>query len=414
MKKTIAIILASILLVSVFSGCSSKKAVKASTSSVASTASVESSSVASSSVASSSVASTASTASTTSVVADTTVAAVKSSVAAGTYTSARSVVLTCATAGATIYYTTDGSSPTTASTKYTGAFTVSQTATVKALAVKGVIASAITAVALTINIPVNLSGNISYDGSSALAPLIDAAAPMFKALYPNVTIPAAGTKGSGTGVSSVLAKSVDIGGSDVLAASFTDGVTASKLVDHAICVIGFAAVIDKSLGITNLTTAQLKAVFTDATKTTWNQIDASFPNKPITVVVRAAGSGTRVVFDSTALGGAAVRTDSVVVTGSSSGDVEGKVNTTSGAIGYLALSYTVTSAGTNVLPLSLNGVAPTYANIYNRTYNIIGIEHAYTNGTPNVQTQAFLDYMTSSAFASKIESSGYGLMSKMQ
>jgi phosphate transport system substrate-binding protein len=259
--------------------------------------------------------------------------------------------------------------------------------------------------------PSNISGTINYDGSSALAPLVDLASPKFKALHADVSIPAAGTKGSGTGVSEVLAGSIDIGGSDVEASSFTDAITANKLVDHQICIIGFAAVIDKSLGIKNLTTAQLKKVFTDKTITTWNQVDASFPNKPITVVVRAAGSGTRVVFDSTALGGTAVRSDSAVVTGSSSGDVESKVNTTPGAIGYLALSYTSTT--NNVLALSLNDVAPTYANIYTGAYNIIGVEHIYTKDKPNATVQAFIDYMKSSDFASTIESKGYGLLSKM-
>ncbi|MBR6963426.1 MAG: chitobiase/beta-hexosaminidase C-terminal domain-containing protein, partial [Prevotella sp.] len=45
------------------------------------------------------------------------------------------VTITSAQEGAVIYYTTDGSAPTTASTRYTGPITLSNTAVVKAIAV---------------------------------------------------------------------------------------------------------------------------------------------------------------------------------------------------------------------------------------------------------------------------------------
>lgn len=54
----------------------------------------------------------------------------------GTYDSEQAVTLSCATDGATIYYTTDGSEPTSESTEYTGAITVSSSTTIKAIAIK--------------------------------------------------------------------------------------------------------------------------------------------------------------------------------------------------------------------------------------------------------------------------------------
>jgi hypothetical protein len=54
---------------------------------------------------------------------------------AGTYSGAQSVKITDTTAGATMYYTTDGSAPTTSSTKYTGAISVTASETINAIAV---------------------------------------------------------------------------------------------------------------------------------------------------------------------------------------------------------------------------------------------------------------------------------------
>ena len=58
------------------------------------------------------------------------------SMASGTYYETIEVEITCATEGATIYYTTDGSDPTTASTVYTAAITVDEDMTLKAIAMK--------------------------------------------------------------------------------------------------------------------------------------------------------------------------------------------------------------------------------------------------------------------------------------
>ena len=75
------------------------------------------------------------------------------SVAAGTYTSVQSVELSCATEGATIYYTTDGATPTTESTVYSSAIEVGADMTIKAIAVKDDKESTLASATYVINIP---------------------------------------------------------------------------------------------------------------------------------------------------------------------------------------------------------------------------------------------------------------------
>jgi hypothetical protein len=74
--------------------------------------------------------------------------------ATGTYTTAQTVTITDATSGATIHYTTNGSTPTAASTTYAGAFTVSSTSTVHAIAIAtGFASSAVATATYTITPP---------------------------------------------------------------------------------------------------------------------------------------------------------------------------------------------------------------------------------------------------------------------
>ena len=74
--------------------------------------------------------------------------------AAGTYTTAQTVELSSTTEGATIYYTTDGTDPTTSSNVYSSPISVSETKTIKAIAMKdGFANSAVVVATYTIEIP---------------------------------------------------------------------------------------------------------------------------------------------------------------------------------------------------------------------------------------------------------------------
>jgi len=71
-------------------------------------------------------------------------------VPAGTYTSSLSVSITSATLGAQIYYTTDGSVPTTSSWRYIGPVLVPSTTTLSAVAVSQGVTSSVSTVRYTI------------------------------------------------------------------------------------------------------------------------------------------------------------------------------------------------------------------------------------------------------------------------
>ncbi len=82
---------------------------------------------------------------------------------AGTYTSAQTVTIATMTSGASIRYTTDGSTPSeTAGTLYSGSVTVGATETLEAIAYKtGMIDSAVASAAYTINLPVVVTPTFS-------------------------------------------------------------------------------------------------------------------------------------------------------------------------------------------------------------------------------------------------------------
>ena len=88
------------------------------------------------------------------------------SVVAGTYTSVQSVELSCVTEDAKIYYTTDGSTPTSESTEYTTAINVGENMTIKAIAVKDDKESTLASATYVINLPENEEVRKTWDLST--------------------------------------------------------------------------------------------------------------------------------------------------------------------------------------------------------------------------------------------------------
>lgn len=251
-----------------------------------------------------------------------------------------------------------------------------------------------------------LSGTVTGSGSSALLPLAKAAADAFMQENPDVTVTMNGG-GSGEGLKQVAAGSVNIGNSDVFAGEKLDATQAADLVDHKVCTITMAPVVNKDLGVKDLTTAQLTDIFTGKT-TNWKEVGG--PDEKIVLVTRPASSGTRALFKTWALNGAEEASNQSLET-DDSGTLLQTVTQNKGAIGYVALSYL--AGKDEVQPVAIDGVEPTLENTYNGKYQVWGFEHMYTKGDPDEVTKAFLDYMMGDKFAGDLEKMGYGVSSKM-
>jgi sugar lactone lactonase YvrE len=83
------------------------------------------------------------------------------SVAAGSYSSSQTLMISDSTQSATIYYTTDGTTPTTNSTVYAGPITVSSSETIKAIAATGYTISGVATASYVINLPVTAAPTFS-------------------------------------------------------------------------------------------------------------------------------------------------------------------------------------------------------------------------------------------------------------
>lgn len=235
---------------------------------------------------------------------------------------------------------------------------------------------------LKVNIA-KLSGKIVIAGSTSSQPLTDELAAVFMRQYPGVNVEVQGG-GSGVGISAALSGTCNIGASSRELSATETGFTQFDFAKD-----GVAVIVNKDVNVSGLTMDQIRKIYIGETKN-WKEVGGS--DKPIVVVSREAGSGTRGAFTELTKVLDSSKKDLTTVNAivqPSTGAVLQTVKNTPDSIGYISLG----TLDSSVKVLSVDGVACTEANVINKTYKISRPFLYVTQGTESVATQTFLNWV---------------------
>lgn len=200
------------------------------------------------------------------------------------------------------------------------------------------------------------SGNVRLDGSTSMEPLMTALSEAIKEDYPNLQLEAQFT-GSGTGIKSVIAGTVEIGNSS---RSLTDEEKSQGLIENIVAIDGIAIITDKNNTITNLTKEQLISIYTGEI-TNWKDVGGK--DQRIVVVGREASSGTRGAFEEILEIKDKCKYANEL---NEAGAVVAKVQQTPGAIGYISLDNITDT----VKAIQLDGIVASEETVKNGLYKL--------------------------------------------
>jgi len=231
---------------------------------------------------------------------------------------------------------------------------------------------------------------IAIGGSTSVNPLMEMLIAEYGKTHTNVKFTVSAT-GSGDGIKGAAAGTYEIGMSS---RELSPAEIGTGLQDLIIAIDGIAVILNNSNPVTNLTTDQIKDIYTGKI-TRWEQLGASARGKTggIAVISREPGSGTRGAFEEL------LKFQDQLVKGAiefdGTGAIKAEVSRNADAIGYISLG----SLDSTVKPLNVGGVAPANDNVVSGFYKIARPFILVTKkGVPlNTETKAFVDWIMGSA-----------------
>ncbi len=241
----------------------------------------------------------------------------------------------------------------------------------------------------------DLNGKITLAGSTSMEKLCEGLSESFMEQNPGVTVTVEYT-GSGAGLESLAAKSVDIGNAS---RGLKDEEKANSLVENIVAIDGIAVITDKNNIVSDISAENLSKIYTGEI-TNWSKIGGA--DMPVVVIGREAGSGTRDAFEELLEIKDGCKYAQEL---DSTGAVLSKVAATPGAIGYVSLDVVDSS----VTGLKIDGVEPTEEQILAGNYILQRPFVMATNGEISEQSkgvQEWFAYINSDAGKEVIKSVG--------
>ena len=241
----------------------------------------------------------------------------------------------------------------------------------------------------------DLNGTISLAGSTSMEKLCEALSESFMEKYPNITVTVEYT-GSGAGLESLAAGSIDVGNSS---RHLKDEETATGAVENVVAIDGIAVIVDKENSVTDISAEDLAKIYKGEI-TNWSELGGE--DEAIVVIGREAGSGTRDAFEELL----EVADECAYAQElDSTGGVLAKVASTPGSIGYVSLDV----VDDTVTAVALDGVASTEENILAGDYLLSRPFVMATMGEVSEQNelvQTWFDYVHSEDGQNVISSIG--------
>ena len=223
------------------------------------------------------------------------------------------------------------------------------------------------------------TGPLNLDGSSNFVPAVQQLTNDYGNQCSNSVSFSYNADDSATGLNALANGKADLAYSD-LPSSGRPG-----LVDYQVAALTFAVVVNSDTGVTNLTTAQLQAIYTGRV-TNWSQVGGS--NEQILVLTQPAGSTIRTIFETYVLRGVAQ-----TVSGPGAGL---NIRNVTGGITYMPQAD-VAGNGSGAQSITIDGIAPSASTVADGSYPFWTIEHLYTSHAAQGAALSFISFCLTSS-----------------